>query len=225
MRTVKVKICGITREEDLESACKLGADMVGFIVSFAMSPRSISLERAKQLFNLIPNNVKSVLVTVPKSIEEILEAYLHLKPDIIQIHGEFLDLRSLKRRLPEAKIVRAIPITGVESIKRAINEATYFDGVLVDSHVAGKIGGTGVTHDWGISRLVRDAVYPKPLVLAGGLNSSNVAEAIKVVKPYAVDVSTSVESSPGVKDHAKIKAFIKEAKGVMLEDDYCGSNL
>jgi phosphoribosylanthranilate isomerase len=72
---------------------------------------------------------------------------------------------------------------------------------------------------------VRDAVYPKPLVLAGGLNSSNVAEAIKVVKPYAVDVSTSVESSPGVKDHAKIKAFIKEAKGVMLEDDYCGSNL
>jgi len=225
MRTVKVKICGITREEDLESACKLGADMVGFIVGFTLSPRSISLERAKQLFNLVPVGVRSVLVIVPKSIEEILEAYSHLKPDIIQVHGGFLDLRSLKRRLPETKIVRAMLVIGVESIKRAIDEAAYFDGVLVDSHVAGKLGGTGVTHDWSISKLVRDAIYPKPLVLAGGLNPSNVAEAIKVVKPYAVDVSTSVELSPGVKDHAKIEAFIKEAKGVVLEDDYCGSNL
>jgi len=225
MRTVKVKICGITREEDLEAACKLGADMVGFIIGFTLSPRSISLERAKRLFNLIPNGVRSALVMVPKSIEEILETYSHLKPDVIQVHGEFSDLRFLKRRLPETKIVRAVPVIGAESIKRAINEAAYFDGVLVDSHVAGKLGGTGVTHDWSISRLVRDAIYPKPLVLAGGLNPSNVAEAVKVVKPYAVDVSTGVELSPGVKDHMKIEAFIKRAKGVMLEDDYRDSNL
>jgi len=225
MRSVKVKICGITREEDLKAACKLGADMVGFVVGFTPSPRSISLERAKQLFDLVPEGVRSVLVMVPKSIEEILETYSYLKPDIIQVHGESLDLRLIKRRLPKTKIVRAMPVIGAESIKRAIIEAAYFDGVLVDSSVAGKLGGTGVTHNWSISKIMRDAIYPKPLVLAGGLNPSNVAEAVKVVKPYAVDVSTGVESSPGIKDHVKIETFIKEAKRVMLEDDYCGSNL
>ena len=225
MRTVKVKICGITREEDLEAACKLGADMVGFIVGYTQSPRSISLERAKHLINLAPDNVKNVLVMVPKSLKEVLEAYSYLKPDIIQIHGEFLNLKLFKREHLEAKIVKAIPISGAKVIEKAISEAVFSDGILVDSYIAGKFGGTGITHNWSTSRLVRDAIYPKPLILAGGLNPRNVAEAIKIVKPYAVDASTGVELSPGIKDQKSMKSFIMEAKKIMLEDDYCSPSL
>jgi phosphoribosylanthranilate isomerase len=225
MRTVKVKICGITKEEDLEAACKFGADMVGFIVGFTQSPRSIKLEKAKHLINIIPSNIKSVLVMVPKSFEEVLEAYSRLKPDIIQVHGKSLNLRLLKRILPETKIVKAIPVSGKEVIERALSEVESFDGVLLDSHVAGRFGGTGITHDWSISKLVRDAIYPKPLLLAGGLNPKNVAEAIKIVKPYAVDISSGVEARPGIKDPAKIESFIREAKEIMLEDDYFNFDL
>ena len=220
-----MKICGITREEDLEAACKLGADMVGFIVGYTQSPRSIGLEKAKHLINLVPNNVKNVVVMVPKSLEEVLETYLYLKPDIIQVHGEFLNLKLFKMKQPEAKIVKAISVSGAKVVEKAISEAAFSDGILIDSHIAGRFGGTGVTHNWSVSRLVRDAIHPKPLILAGGLNPRNVAEAIKIVKPYAVDVSTGVELSPGIKDQEKMKSFIMEAKKIMLEDDYCSFSL
>lgn len=220
-----MKICGITREEDLEAACKLGADMVGFIVGHTQSPRSIGLEKAKHLINLVPDNVKSVLVMVPKSLKEVLEAYSYLKPDIIQVHGEFLNLKLFKMKQLEAKIVRAIPVGGAKVIEKAISEAAFSDGILVDSYIAGKFGGTGITHNWSISRLIRGAIYPKPLILAGGLNPRNVAEAIKIVKPYAVDVSTGVELSPGIKDQKNMKFFIMEAKKTVLEDDYYSLNL
>jgi len=88
MRRVKVKICGITRVEDLEAACRAGADMVGFVVDVPSSPRSLSLEKAESLFGLVPEKVKSVLVTVPKTPSQLVKICKRLKPDIIQIHGE-----------------------------------------------------------------------------------------------------------------------------------------
>ena len=225
MRTVKVKICGITKEEDLEAACRIGADFIGFVVGVPSSPRNLKLEEAEHLIKLVPKNVKSVLVTVLKSLEEVLEACRLLKPNIIQLHCEdFLDLSVLREKLPSALLVRAFP--ALENVvERVVREARFADGILVDSFAEGRLGGTGVVHDWYISRRVRDIIYPKPLILAGGLNPSNVSEAVKTVRPYAVDVSTGVESKPGFKDLFKMEIFIKRAKSVVLGDEYCSVTL
>jgi len=188
MKTVKVKICGITREEDLETACRLGAGMVGFVVGVPSSPRNLRLEKAECSFNLVPENVKSVLVTVPSSLEQVSEAYNLLKPDIIQLHSEnFLDLRLLKEKLPMTALVRTVPVTGAETVEKAAYTASFVDGVLADSYAAGKHGGTGLVHDWSISKLLRDAIYPKPLILAGGLNPANVLKAVETVKSYVFE--------------------------------------
>jgi len=221
MRRVKVKICGITRVEDLEAACKAGADMVGFVVDVPSSPRSLSLEKAESLFRLVPQNVKSVLVTVPKTPSQLVRVYERIKPDIIQLHGENVKCYlTVKRVIPDVFLVGAVQVKkGSEPLKSALEIAEFFDGVLVDSYKMGAYGGTGTIHDLSVSRKLRDAVYPKPLILAGGLNHQNVKKAIKTVAPYAVDVSSGVEAAPGVKDLRLIEAFIKAVHETVLEDD------
>jgi phosphoribosylanthranilate isomerase len=225
MRRVKVKICGITRAEDLEVACKAGADMVGFVVDVPSSPRSLGVEKAENLFRLVPQNAKSVLVTVPKTPSQLVKVCKRLKPDIIQLHGgNVKDYIAVKRVIPEVLIVGAVHVgNDSEPLESALEIAEFFDGVLVDSYKMGAYGGTGINHDWSVSRKLRDAVYPKPLILAGGLNHQNVREAIKTVAPYAVDVSSGVEASPGVKDHRLMEAFIKAVHEAVLDnDDYEG---
>lgn len=218
MRTVKVKICGITSEENLKMVCKMGADAVGFIVGVPSSPRNLTLETAKKLIRHVPIFVKSVLVVVSQDADEILRLYKDLKPDIIQIHGKKPpDISVLRENLPDTFLIRAITVKSKDALQTAVEEANFFDAVLIDSHFAGKHGGTGVTHDWSISRHIREAIHPKPLILAGGLNPKNVREAIQIVKPYAVDVSTGVESEPGVKDPEKVAAFIRNAKEPLIK--------
>jgi phosphoribosylanthranilate isomerase len=223
MRTVKVKICGITCKEDLQMACSLGADAVGFVVGAPYSPRNLTLERAERLIRMVPSHVKSVLVTVPKSLEEMVQLYNRLKPDAIQIHGNGVQqFPALRNLFPNVCLIRAAAIECPVMLDKVVDESKFFNALLVDTYVPGKHGGTGVAHDWNLSRHVREAVYPKPLILAGGLNPENVGRAIYTVRPYAVDVSTGVESRPGVKDPKKVEAFIREAKSVALEDDYGG---
>ncbi|MEM0488117.1 MAG: phosphoribosylanthranilate isomerase [Candidatus Bathyarchaeia archaeon] len=217
MRRVKVKICGITREEDLEAACNLGADAVGFIVDVPESPRNLTLQEARKLICKVPIFVKSVVVTVLNDVDRVLALYEMLKPDFIQVHGVSL-VSDLRRKIPEARLIGAIPVKSEADVKIAVEIAPFIDGVLADSHVAGKYGGTGLTHDWGISYRMKEAIRPKPLILAGGLSPSNVKEAVMAVKPYAVDVSTGVEVRPGVKDPDKIKAFIDEAKSIIINE-------
>jgi phosphoribosylanthranilate isomerase len=219
MRTVKVKICGITSKEDLKMVCDVGADAVGFIVGVPSSPRNLTVEKAKKLIKHVPIFVKSVLVVVSQDAYEILRLYKDLKPDIIQIHGKKPpDISVLRENLPDALLVRAVTVKNGDALQKAMEEADFFDAVLVDSHFAGKHGGTGVTHDWNISRHIREAIRPKPLILAGGLNPENVKEAVQTVKPYAVDASTGVESKPGVKDPEKVAAFIRNAKKPVIKD-------
>lgn len=218
MRTVKVKICGITSEEDLEMVCSLGADAVGFVVGVPNSPRNLSLERAERLIGKVPLFVKSVLVTVTKNLETLLSFYENLKPDIIQIHGETsFKISALREKIPDAILVRGLNVKSKGAIRVAADAAKVFDAVLADSYMAGKHGGTGVTHNWSLSRRIQEAISPKPLILAGGLNAENVKSAVETVKPYAVDVSTGVESKPGVKDPEKVRAFIKNAKNTVLD--------
>jgi len=214
MNAVRVKICGITRKEDLAAAVAAGADAVGFVVGVASSPRNIALEKAEKLIRQVPPFVKSVLVTVPRGIDEF-EMYEKLNPDAIQIHGENLHAAaSVRLKIPNTLLIGAVNAHLADALDVVSRAAKIFDAVLLDSFANGRYGGTGIVHDWELSKRVKQAIHPKPLILAGGLNPENVAEAVRTVEPYAVDVSSGVELQPGIKDHKKIIEFIKNAKDV-----------
>jgi phosphoribosylanthranilate isomerase len=216
MRRVRVKICGITRKEDLDAAAAAGADAVGFVVGVASSPRNIALEKAEKLIRQVPPFVKSVLVTVPKSIDEF-ETYEKLNSDAIQIHGENLHAAaSVRLKIPNTLLIGAVNANLANALNVVSRTAKIFDAVLLDSFADGRYGGTGIVHDWELSKRVKQVIHPKPLILAGGLNPENVAEAVGTVRPYAVDVSSGVERQPGIKDHQKIIEFIKNAKDVRI---------
>ena len=212
--TVRVKICGITRKEDLDAAAAAGADAVGFVLGVASSPRNLPLTEAERLIRQVPLFVKSVLVTVPRSINDFA-AYEKLNPNVIQIHGKNLHAAaSIRLRFPSTQLIGAVNARLVSDLGVVSRASRLLDAVLLDSFVDGRYGGTGVIHDWELSRRVKQVVQPKPLILAGGLNPENVAEAVCTVEPYAVDVSSGVERQPGIKDHRKIVEFIKNAKDV-----------
>ncbi|MEM1585987.1 MAG: phosphoribosylanthranilate isomerase [Candidatus Bathyarchaeia archaeon] len=209
---VKVKICGITRVEDLYASVSAGADLIGFIVDVPSSPRNLTIKEAKYLIRSTPPSVMKVVVTVFKDVKRLLEIYEGLKPDLIQVHAiprESEQVREVARRVP---IIKAVNVPKTPPLEEILWGIDVFRAILVDSHVHGKYGGTGVTHDWGISRRIRYLIYPRPLILAGGLKPENVCEAILTVKPSAVDVSSGVESKPGVKDEQKIISFIREVR-------------
>jgi phosphoribosylanthranilate isomerase len=214
MKTVRVKICGITRKEDLDAATAAGADAVGFVVGTTVSPRNISIEKAEKLFRQVPPFVKSVLVTVSTSFDG-LEVYEKLNPDAIQIHGKnLLAAASVRLKFPNTPLIGAVNANAANALDAASRVSKIFDAVLLDSFANGRYGGTGIVHDWELSKRVEQVIHPKPLILAGGLNPENVAEAVRVVQPYAVDVSSGVELQPGIKDSQKIVNFIKNAKDV-----------
>jgi phosphoribosylanthranilate isomerase len=214
MNAVRVKICGITRKEDLDAAAAAGADAVGFVVDVASSPRNLLLNEAEKLIRQVPPFVKSVLVTVPRSIDEF-ETYEKLNPDAIQIHGENLHAAaSVRLKIPNSLLIGAVNANLAKALDVISRASKLFDAVLLDSFADGKYGGTGIVHDWELSKRVKQTIYPKPLILAGGLTPENVAEAVRIVEPYAVDVSSGVELQPGIKDHKKLIEFIKNAKDV-----------
>lgn len=213
---VKVKICGITNNEDLVTAVEAGADAVGFIVNVPSSRRNLTLGEAERLMKATPVFVKNVVVIVPKRLGELIETYERLRPDILQVHGHNLSDSVIREKLANTCLIRGIQVKSVHAVDEAVKAANTFDAVLVDSFVAGRFGGTGKVHDWELSKRVSQKVHPKPLILAGGLNPENVQDAVRVVKPYAVDVSSGVESQPGIKDSKKVFEFIKNAKEVEI---------
>ena len=201
---IRVKICGVRRMEDMEAAAKAGADAVGLVVGFPDSPRNLSPDEAKVIRRQAPPFLDIVLVTGGGrlALEDLCST---VEPDAIQVYSdvepEFL------RELGVKWVIKPVDVgEGVEVY------AEGYDALLLDS---GR-GGTGRTHDWSLSRRIRDSVKI-PVILAGGLTPDNVAEAIRAVKPYGVDVSSGVESAPGIKDHRKIASFIRRAKAIAYE--------
>lgn len=212
MNPVKVKICGITREKDLMAAETFGADAIGLIVGVPTSPRNISIVRAQTLCGRIPSYMTSVLVTVPKSVSELQHLYQQIQPDAIQIHGDHLtDISQIRQQIPSSTLLKAINVTQ-ETATHIRLQSQGYDAVLLDSHQAGHYGGTGHTHDWTLSLHLKSLIQPTCVILAGGLTPKNVQTAIRVVEPYAVDVSTGVESKPGIKDPEKMRIFITNVK-------------
>lgn len=213
---VRTKICGITQVEDLKAAVTAGADALGFVVGVPSSTRNLSLETAARLVRQVPVFASSVLVMVPGALDDLTEAYEMIRPDILQVHGDGIpNIEEIREAIPGATLIKGIKSEPGETL-RAAEEASGFDAVLLDTFSPGKHGGTGMTHDWRISEEIRINLGPGRLILAGGLNPSNVKEAIRTVRPYAVDVSTGVESSPGIKDHEKIISFIEKVREAKL---------
>ena len=190
----KVKICGLTTKEAVEVAVNSGADYIGFV--FAKSKRQVGIKQASHLAQFIPKTVQKVGVFVSPTLMELQEAIVKVPLDLVQIHGEFSDEDFEKLDVPS---IRAI------SVEKTLEEIeTKADFLLFDAPLAG----SGKTFDW---ELLKDENIEKPYFLAGGLTVDNVKQAITFFRPYAVDVSSGVETD-GKKDLLKIMRFIESVK-------------
>lgn len=217
--SVKVKICGLARVEDVKAACDAGADFCGFVVEVSGSPRSQTREQAKRL--LAVSSAKTVVVTRLKPLNDLVEIVKFLSPFAIQLHGsEPIDLIAELRQRVGCQIWKAVPLpqqsVKASELEKLISLAQKFvkagcDALVLDTATAKGFGGTGEVASWDLAaELVRN--LDVPCFLAGGLNPENVREAIEVVKPFGVDVSSGVEAAPGVKDAEKIRLFCLRAK-------------
>lgn len=199
-RKVKIKFCGITRPDDLQAAQELGADAVGFVL-WDKSKRAVTLDKVKELSKNLDGSSKVVFLFVNPQ-EELVKAALKIVPyAILQFHGD---------ETPEfctgfgAPWMKAVHISNSEDLKSALERYHLADYILCDTPSMG-YGGSGKTFDWSLIT----ASNKVKIVLAGGLNSENVREAIIKVRPFAVDVSSGIEIAPGVKSSVKMRSFIK----------------
>ena len=208
-----MKICGITRLRDVNNAMNEGADALGFVVDSPSSPRNLTLTKARMLMKAVHVFSSRVAVTSSHDSKRVLKICRQLKPDAIQLHYHTPKTIHLLRMMhPATKVILATPIRTPSSLREAIDSTRYSDAILTDSPSPTGIGGTGRTHDWHLTAKVRKAIYPHPLILAGGLTPKNIRAAIRQVKPYAVDVSSGVERTVGKKDVLKIREFVMNAK-------------
>jgi len=204
MRT-RVKICGITRVEDAQLVIDAGVDAIG-LVFYEKSPRFVTTEQADEISRISPAFVSRVALFKDAEKQMILSVLQRVEIDLIQFHGsesvEFCEQF-------ERPYIKALGMKSAESdADYLVSSAEKYHSakaLLLDGHAPGEAGGTGETFDWSSIATVK-----KPVVLAGGLSAENVKQAINTVHPYAVDVSSGVESSPGIKDKAKVTAFMRQ---------------
>lgn len=207
---IKVKICGLTRKADVLYAAYFGADALG-VVNVPESKRYVKLSAAKELFAVVPPFVSRVLVAAPKRLSEAKDIE-GCGADYLQLHGvEDVGFIRDIRESTRLKLIKQLYVTGPESVEQARAYSEVVDAILLDTKTKEGMGGTGKAHDWNLSKKIVSSI-DKPVILAGGLNPENVANAITKVRPYAVDVASGVESSPGIKDKDKIKQFLFNAK-------------
>jgi phosphoribosylanthranilate isomerase len=215
----KVKICGLTRKEDIEYVNELLPDYVGFV--FAKSKRQVSLDKAKELINLLDKKIQTVGVFQNEEIDKVKYTAEYLKLDIIQLHGN--EDGDYVKKLYPFKAWKSLGIDAADSLdsnellqnkvkfhQENLNKLYSYgiEALLVDSSVKELKGGTGISFNWNI---LDKLILNKKLILAGGLNDENIQKAIEKVKPYAVDVSSGVEEN-GIKNYDKMKNFIEKVR-------------
>jgi phosphoribosylanthranilate isomerase len=202
MRT-RVKICGITRAEDARAAARAGADAIG-LVFYPPSPRYLSTERAVEIRDALAPFVQTVALFVNPDAAQVAQVLQRVRPALLQFHGEETPQFCSQFGTPFVKACRVRP--GVDALEylRPFSRAAAW---LFDSHVP-EYGGVGEAFDWSLA----PATQERPVILSGGLSRDNVAEAVRRVRPWGVDVSSGVESAKGIKDAAKIAAFIAEVR-------------
>ena len=203
---IKVKICGITREEDARAAVEAGAHALGFVF-YRPSSRYIDAKRAQEIINTLPPFITTVGVLVNQSTEEVQSLLKTVSLNLLQLHGEESPQLCSSYGIPYVKALR------VNSIEEADTLAVKFPdtrALLLDTLRSDVYGGTGESFQW---QRLPDSI-DKPVILAGGLDADNVGEAIRIVLPYAVDVSSGVESEKGKKDADKMSQFIEAVNAV-----------
>lgn len=207
---VRVKICGITNLEDALAAIAAGADSLGFVF-VPGTPRYITQERASDIIRRLPPFVIRTGLFVDADETTIRRTIAEAGLDAVQLHGdEPPELGFALRK--SVRVLKAFRVRGPATLELLPQYQDAADAWLLDAYVPGAHGGTGARFDW---NLATDAKrHGKPIILAGGLTPENVSEAIRTVAPYAVDVSSGVESSPGKKDPAKVTAFTRTAKAI-----------
>lgn len=201
MRT-RIKICGLTRVQDARHAAQCGADAIG-LVFHAPSLRNVTLPQAKEIRLALPAFVTCVALFVDADPAQVHDVIAMVHPGLLQFHGDESPEYCRQFQMPYIKAVRVT--AGLDLLQYA---ALYEDaqGLLLDAYVPGQAGGTGHSFDW---TLIPEAL-PLPLILSGGLDMKNASQAVKSVRPWAVDVSSGVESGKGIKDAAKVAIFIQE---------------
>ena len=205
----RIKICGITRVVDLLSAVDSGAHALG-LVFYGKSPRHVSLQQAAHLAAATPPFITLVGLFVNPSAAEVREVLKAIPLDVLQFHGEEEPEFCAQFGRPYLKAIRVK--TGVDLVQCAAKFAGA-QGLLLDAFVEGTHGGTGASFDWTL--IPHNLALP--VILSGGLHAGNVAESINQMRPYAVDVSSGVEAGKGIKDAAKIAAFINEVNKIDLQ--------
>jgi phosphoribosylanthranilate isomerase len=207
-----VKVCGLSTPDALDAALAAGADMVGFVF-FAPSPRNISLATARELGERVGSRARKVALTVDADDEFIDEIVRTLKPDILQLHG--VETTDHVRALRDAfglPVMKALPIAVKGDLDRVPRYAAVADRLLFDARApreATRPGGLGKSFDW---HLLENLDLKLPFMLSGGLDAGNVTEALRITRAPGVDVSSGVESAPGVKDANKIRTFVRAAR-------------
>lgn len=207
-----IKICGLKTPEALEAAINARADWVGFVF-FSKSPRHVTLELAAELGRIAGNRVKKVALVVDADDAALEAIEKALNPDMFQLHGHETPERvAAIRKRYGCPVIKALGIAEADDLEAARTYAPAADWLLLDAKPpknADLPGGNGLTFDW---RLLAGLDLEKPFMVSGGLDPSNVGQAIAISRPSGVDVSSGVESAPGVKDPAKIRSFIEAAR-------------
>ncbi|HEV2214879.1 MAG TPA: phosphoribosylanthranilate isomerase [Terracidiphilus sp.] len=209
-----IKICGNTSLADAQLAAEAGADALGFV--FAPSPRHVTVDQVKAITPHLPEHVEKIGVFVDESLSAIEEAVRACGLTGVQIHGEAGPQAPgrLKERFgPSLRVLRVVHF-GPEAARQtaAFAQNPLVDALLIDSRTATAVGGTGITFDWQAARETLFGSAPTRMVVAGGLTPANVAEAIRTLRPWGVDVVSGVEAEPGRKDPAKVRAFVEQAR-------------
>ena len=199
----RIKFCGMTRVEDVQLAIELGVDAIGLIFAHR-SPRRIDLDRALALRKAASNSVSLVALVMDNPVGEVAAIVEHLRPDLLQFHGSEDEAFCTRFDVP---FLKALPMRDVAANAVTALLARYPSaaGFVLDGHAAGGAGGRGERFDWA---LIPHQGIGRPWLLAGGLDAATVGEAIRSVQPWGVDVASGIEAAHGIKDHAKMRAFV-----------------
>jgi phosphoribosylanthranilate isomerase len=208
----RVKVCGHTRTEDIRASVAAGVDAIGVISDVPVeTPREVARERAADLLDAVPPLVSGVLVTMPETVDDAEELVAATEPDAVQVHGTLdpQEVEALTASIPQSVLVALDHDADLDAY------AAVADGLVVDSLDEAGGGGTGRTHDWDRTADVVESL-DIPVLLAGGLNPENVADAVETVRPFGIDVANGVERDGGIKDHDAVERFVDRTRNARV---------
>ncbi len=213
---VRVQIAGISTLDDARAVERAGADAIGFTLALPGGPHNgLDERRARAIIRALPPLIIPVLITYETRAATVVPLCRYLGVSTVQLHArpDPREIAAIRAALPGVKVILAVHVTGEEAVAEALALAPHADALILDTYdpVTGRRGATGRTHDWSISRRIVERVAV-PVMLAGGLTPDNVADAIRRVRPWAVDTHTGVERPDGSTDHERVRAFVRAAR-------------